>query len=193
MKTNSETFGLRLDNIPHINLRNEFAHYQALLQEKDFISKFRGAVEPIETPYMVWYGMPDDLLSIILQRVILGVESYLPGAVFMELGYRGKLDRETLEYLRNPFALRGWGVVENYYHKLPALIDERYSLQNCDPDLFSKTKAFYKEVRNPLFHGQQVSDNDIIGVKRVFMHLMSIYAWIDRWHDPDPNAHFNRK
>ncbi len=192
MQTDSETFGLKLSNIPLINLRTEFKIYLNLFQEKEFKDKFRGPVEPIQTPYMTWYGMPEDLLTIILQRVILGVESYLPGAVYIELGMLGKLNKGILPYLRNPYKFGCRSVVENYYHKLPQLIHERCSLQKYRLDLWDKTKAFYKEVRNPLFHGKQIHGENIAGVKRAFLHLMLIYEWIDTWHNPDPNKLFEK-
>ncbi|HAG50694.1 MAG: hypothetical protein A2X87_01095 [Deltaproteobacteria bacterium GWC2_42_51] len=183
MKQQSETFGLAFENIPIINLRNEFARYYAVLNDKNFLSQFEGPIKPIETPYMVWHGMPDDLITMIMQRVILGVEAYLPSAVFYELGMRGKLNKNNLPYLRNPFEFGGRSTVDNYYDKLPSLIDKSLSLKSFDNELWSQTKAFYKEVRNPIFHGKNISNRDIEGLKKVFIYLSQIYKWIDNWHD----------
>lgn len=183
MKQQSETFGIVFENIPIINLRNEFARYYAALDDKNFLSQFEGPIQPVETPYMIWYGMPDDLITMIMQRVILGVEAYLPGAVFHELGIQGKLNKNNLTYLRNPFELGGRSTVENYYDKLPSLIDKTLSLKSFDNKLWSQTKAFYKEVRNPIFHGNNISNRDIKGLKKVFIYLSHIYKWIDSWHD----------
>lgn len=182
MEKRSETFSLKLSNIPLINLRNEFTRYYKALTDEAFLSQFKGAIRPIDTPYMTWYGMPDDLITIILQRAILGIESYLPGAVFHELGIRGLL-KNNIHLLRNPFQLGGRGTVENFYHELPMLVDKAYSLKSYNPQLFNKTVLFYKEVRNPVFHGHNLSDRDIGGLKRIFDYLSEIYTWIDSWHD----------
>jgi hypothetical protein len=182
MQKRSETFGVTLSNIPHINLRNEFARYYNALKEDEFIAQFEGTIKPIKTPYMIWFGMPDDLITFILQRAILGVESYLSGAVYIELLGRGFL-KINLHLLRNPFGLGGKGTVENFYHRLPSLIDKTYSLKLYNNELFQKTVIFYKEVRNPIFHGNNLSNRDIKGLRRLFDYLFEIYAWIDNWHD----------
>jgi len=184
MREYSETFNIVLNNIPHVNLRNEFARYYNVLNEKSFIDQFGGEIKPIKTPYMIWYGMPNDLITLILQKVILGLESYLPGAVFFELGKVGRL-KENIEKVRNPFCLKGRGTVENYYHLLPCLVREEISLKNTDISLFNKTKIFYKEIRNPIFHGCQIEDQNVLGLKKIFEYLAQIYGWIDSWHKYD--------
>jgi hypothetical protein len=183
MKKRSETFGLTLSNIPHINLRNEFARYYNALKDDDFIAQFEGAGRLIRTPYMIWSGMPDDLITIILQRAILGVESYLRTSVFIEVYERGLFENQNINLIKNPFGLRGKGTVDNFYHRLPSLIDKKYSLKLYNNELFLKTVIFYKEVRNPIFHGHNLSQRDIRGLKSVFDYLAEIYAWIDSWHD----------
>jgi hypothetical protein len=181
MQERSETFGIVLNNIPLINLRNEFTRYYNALNEKDFTDQFKGEIKPVKTPYMMWFGMPDDLITLILQKVISGIESYLPGAVYSELGIRGRL-KENIESIRNPFLLKGRGTVENYFHLLPGLISEEISLKKSDIALYKKTKAFYQEIRNPIFHGCQLEGQNIMGAKRVFEYLAEVYCWIDSWH-----------
>jgi len=183
MQKRSEAFGLTLDNIPIINLRNEFARYYNALKDDRFLSQFGGGLDrPIKTPYMIWYGMDDDLITIILQRAILGIESYLSGAVYFELGMKSQL-KNNIHLLKNPFDLGGRGTVENFYHRLPALVDEKNSLKSFSQDLFQKTVLFYKEVRNPVFHGHNISGGNIRGLRRVFDFLAEVYAWIDSWHN----------
>lgn len=183
MENKSETFRLVFNNIPYINLRNEFARYYSSMNDTNFLSQFEGPIRPIETPYMIWYGMPDDLITLILQRVILGLEAYLPGAVFFELGTRGRLNKHNLVFIKNPFKLGGRSTVDNYYHKLPSLIDKNYSLKLSNNKLWTQTQAFYKEVRNPIFHGNNICNRDIKGLKGIFDYLMKTYQWIDSWHD----------
>ena len=182
MKKKCETFGLTLSYIPHVNLRNEFARYYSAIKEDSFIIQFEKS-GPIRTPYMIWLGMPDDLITVILQRVILGVESYLPGAVFMEMGVRGLYSEENVKFIKNPFNLKGRSTVDNYYHRLPSIISEQCSLKSYDNELFQKTVIFHKEVRNPIFHGHNISHRDIKGLRGTFNYLSKIYVWIDSWHD----------
>ncbi len=184
MQKRSETFGLVLESIPHINLRNEFARYYTAVNDPDFRKQFKGKIEPIETPYMVWYGMPDDLITLIFQRVVMGVESYLRGATYFQLGRIDKL-KENLSIIKNPFELKGNGTVDNFYHKLPSLVDESYSLKNSNPTLYQTTKDFYREVRNPVFHGNLITQRNISALRKVFEYLKEIYEWIDGWHDLD--------
>lgn len=182
MQIRSDTFNTTLDNIPVLNLRNEFARYYHSIKNKSLISQLNKFEKPIHTPYMIWKGMDDDLVSIICQRVILGIESYLSSAVYFELLLKGQL-KEKINIIRNPFELKGRGTVDNFYHKLPALIDERNSLKSCDKELYEKVKIFYKEIRNPLFHGYNISGNLVSGIQSIFDFLAKIYAWIDGWHD----------
>jgi len=183
MEKRSETFGLTLSNIPHINLRNEFARYYNALKEANFIAQFEEAASPIRTPYLIWFGMPDDLITLILQRAILGVESYLRTAVFIEVHERGLFNKENVLLIKNPFGLGGKGTVDNFFRRLPSLIDKKYSLKLFNNELFHRTVIFYKEVRNPIFHGHNLSHRDIRGLKRLFDYLSEIYVWIDSWHD----------
>lgn len=183
MQKRSETFGLTLVNIPIINLRNEFARYYHALKDDRFLSQFgSGYDKPIKTPYMTWYGIHDDLITIILQRAILGIESYLCNAVYFELGKRRQL-KNNVHLLKNPFDLGGRGTVENFYHRLPALVDKKNSLKSFNQDLFQKTVLFYREIRNPVFHGHIVYGGNIRELQGVFDFLAEVYAWIDSWHD----------
>lgn len=180
MRQESNEFELELDNIPLINLRNEFSLYHQAFEKEDFTGQFIGKMRPIKTPYMTWYGMPEDLLTLILQKVTVGVESYLAGATYIELGKRGRL-AENIMYIRDPFKLKGRGTVENYYHLLPALVDESISLKTKNTELYNKTRRFYKQIRNPLFHGSQVSKRNVEGMKNILRYLAEIYEWIDGW------------
>lgn len=183
MEILSNTFGLVLSNIPLMNLRTEFAYYyDSFVNDKFFLSQFTGRIKVIKTRYMIWVGMPDDLITIILQRVIGGLESYISGAVYIELGKRGKL-KENIRLLKNPFELGRKGTVENLYHELPALVDIHFSLKKTDGELWKKTKAFYKEIRNPIFHGHNITTKNINALKNVFNYLAELYKWIDSWHD----------
>ena len=67
--------GLPLNNIPIINLFREFQLWDKWIhsEQRQFASGHR---EPIRTPLLIWGGMPEDLLTLILQRTILGLDSF---------------------------------------------------------------------------------------------------------------------
>lgn len=178
-------FGLTVSNIPLINLRSEFNLYYHLLCDDDFCKQFSGRVKVIQTPLMAWYGMPDDLLTLMLQRATLGIEAYLPGAVFIETGSRGLLNKENVKFINNPYLLKGSGTVDNYYHRLPSMLDQSCSLKVSNEPLWELTKRFYAEVRNPLFHGWKVSKGGARNIRSAYQYLADLYDWIDSWHSPD--------
>ena len=96
--------GLPLSNIPIINLLREFQLWDKWIrsEQRQFASGHR---EPIRTPLLIWGGMPEDLLTLILQRTILGLESYVSAAVWMKLGELGRLTPELNRVARNPFEI----------------------------------------------------------------------------------------
>jgi hypothetical protein len=178
-------FGLRFVNVPLINLRWEFRDHYHLVHEPSFESYFSGPIRPIDSPYLRWLGMPDDFLTLILQRAILGIEAYLSGAVYVECGYRGILTNELGAKIHNPFRLGGRKTIDKLYDKLPGLVDPTASLMVSNEGLWKRNAEFYSNVRNPLFHGKQISNSHVPGVREAFDHLAQLYEWIDTWHSPE--------
>src|SRR5262245_14561992 len=90
---------LKLGNIPLINLRNEFVLWDRWIRSGQLTVQLaqKGPAQPIQSPFLIWGGMPEDLLTLILQRTILGAESYIPFAVWIELGNTGRLTRDLNE------------------------------------------------------------------------------------------------
>lgn len=180
---NSEQFGLEMSNIPLINLRNEFNVHFEMLATPAFRERFSGRVNAIQTPWLIWSGMPNAFLSLAIQRAINGAESYISGMTLAEAGRRSLLNQCILAALRNPARL-GHGIADSYYNKLPGLIEHNLALQTADPKLWQSTQLLYREVRNPLFHGYEVSGSDgAVAALKIFEHLAYIYDWIDTWAD----------
>ncbi len=121
----------------------------------------------------------------ILFRAIVGIESYLPAAVMFKLGNMGLLNQSNMNYVRNPYSLNAKKMVEKYYHLLPELIDRNCSLKRSNPGLYEKNKIFYKEVRNPIFHGYQLDSPNLEGSFKVYKHVADLYKWIDSWYEND--------
>jgi hypothetical protein len=177
--------GIKLANIPLDNLRMEFMTYRSLLAKPEFRACFDPvSPKPIRTPYMTWYGMPEPFLTHLLQNAIVGIEAYTSGAVFFELGDRGMLSRENLDSIKNPFRLGRKGTADNVYNRLPALVSEECSLKNSNASLWASTVEFYAGIRNPLFHGYQITETSVSAVALSYEMIAKLHMWVDSWHKP---------
>lgn len=191
-----------LSNIPLWNLLEEFFMFRATLQSQGFKSQLREpGNRPIRLPIYVWNGPPgtrtgnpllfdwhghsNDLLTLILQRSIMGLECFVVSAAWLDAPRYGILDPEKRKKLLNPYNLRGEGTAENYYHLLPSMLSESFSLKQSKPELRERTKDFYKVIRNPLFHGMQLATDNPDDVTPLLALIESIYDWINIWHDGD--------
>ena len=134
---------------------------------------------------MDWGGNKDTLLTILLQRAIAGIESYIPGAIMIEAGRRCCLEKGDSEFLKNPYKLGGRGTVENYYHRLPSQLCKEFSLKLFDNALWHRNLEFYREIRNPIFHGKEIESKRVDGIFHSYIHIQDLYNWIDSWHDPN--------
>lgn len=183
MSKDDDIFGLKLINIRIGRTRIEFNYYYKFVSDKYAEEVVKPSFrEPIRLPNMLWLGLPEDLFTLLIQRAILGIESYLRTSVMYQTAICGKLTPTLAEKLRNPFSFGGGGTVENFYHKLPAQIDSNLSLKIFNPDLYDRNILFYRNVRNPLFHGRQLSESNIPAIRATFNHLHKLYEWIDSWH-----------
>lgn len=131
--------------------------------------------------------MPNDLLTIMLQRTIMGLECYISAAVEYELSKCGHLTTVFEKAIKNPFSLDRKAVVA-IYEKLPALVNESLKLSVCDSLTYTEIATLYKELRNPIFHGGQVafSGDNFDGVVSAFEVFSRVYDWIDSWYTAFP-------
>jgi len=178
-----DLFGLKFSNIPTLNLRMEFNRTYAYLFSSAAEKALKPPIQPIETPMCVWLGTPNDLMTLLLQRAVLGVEAYLPAALKIAATQLGIASGELFAKLDNPFSFGSKSAVSNIYHRMPSAVHPELSLKYLDQKLFKDTIMFYKVVRNPLFHGQQLHDTGIEPIRRAVDHLARIYEWIDYWHN----------
>lgn len=182
--TETPPYGLRFTNIPLLNLREEFKATRDFIMSPDAEQCLKPGRRQIAMPLFIWGGMPEDLMTLCLQRSILGVESYLRGAAFHTAAMLNVQDKNLLVKIRNPSRFEAKSFATNLYHRMPAAIHEELSLKHFDQGLYERNSAFYATVRNPIFHGQLIQSPEIAGVRSAFMHVDDLYAWIDSWHDP---------
>jgi hypothetical protein len=178
-------FDLTFSNIPSINLRLEFDRAHEFVNSPVAERGLKPPIAPIEAAVMTWHGMPEDLFTLLLQRSILGLESYLSSALWHTSAVLGIATPGLTAKLRNPSAFGAKLFVANIYDRMPAAVHPELSLRYQDQGLYQKTVAFYREVRNPIFHGKQLSSPKIEAVRDAFAHLSDVFGWIDHWHPPD--------
>ena len=178
-------YDLKLTNIPILNLRMDFHNLFQTICSKKFYDQINDNSTPIELPFMIWGGMADPLITYLLQKIITGAESYICGAVFDECGINGLLNEETIKKIHNPFSLKGGSTTKNYYNCLPSLVDPKIRLENQNKDLWDEVDQFYQEIRNPIFHGNEIRSQNIEGLYKSFVLVADIYEWIDSWHSID--------
>lgn len=176
---------MNLRNIPLYNLLHEFFVWNKQIRDVAFQQQFAGGyAKPIRTPLLIWGGDPSDLLTLILQRAILGLESYMSASVWFELGKAGRLTPELSTQAKNPFSIptRGRGTAWCYYNALPSLLDPKLALQTVNPVLWSEVRSFYKDIRNKILHGSQIAANDATLLHPPFSMIANVYTWVDSWH-----------
>ena len=100
-------------------------------------------------------------MTLSLQRAILGIEAYLPGALIDTSSILGTLSKELYAKLRKPFSFGSKSAVANIYHHSPSAVHPELSLRHLDQKLYDRNVAFYGMVRNPIFHGEQMHDPEI--------------------------------
>ena len=179
MEPEPKLFGLAVENIPIVNIQEEFETHKALLADDEFRKKLLNMRDPVETPFLIWKGLPKNLLTYFLQRATLGVEACVSAAAKWEATARGLLTDELAQKMEDPFRLHGQGTADVFYNRLPGVLDQEYALERCDPRLWATTQQFYREIRNPLFHGYQLCRPEAEQVSEAVALLDSIQAWID--------------
>ena len=178
----AKMYDLKLTNIPLLNLRMDFHNLFQTICSKNFYDQINDNLTPIELPFMIWGGMPGPLITYLLQKILTGAESYICGAVFDECGINGLLNKETINKIHNPFLLRGRSTTENFYNKLPSLVDPKLKLFHQNKALWDQVDQFYREIRNPIFHGNEIRSQNMDGIYKSFVLVADIYEWIDSWH-----------
>ncbi len=181
---------LVLSNVPVVNLRTKFEEYLRIFRSPDFKQTiFNCGMSSAHLPNLSWHGLPNDLLTLMLQRTVVGLECYVSSGAEYELSKRGCLTQDLERQIRNPFLLDRSGVVA-FYEKLPQLVDVSLGLRAQSSKIFDDLASFYKSVRNPIFHGGLLafSGDNYDRVASAFELFARVYDWINSWYTAPPEG-----
>jgi len=176
-------FGFKIQNIPTMNLRHQYAADRAIVVDPDLPEKIHAwRFGLLERPVTITFPDPDDFFSNVIRTTIVGIESAIRGAAWEELAFTNRVTKDILKAMKEE---RSGAMVEVYYNRLPAYVSPAARLKEHDPNLCATVRAFYAEVRNPLLHGNQLTDVTQESLRAAFEMFDNIYAWINSWSDPN--------
>lgn len=175
---------IRISTLPLLNQRNEFRHYKRILEDQAFRDSLEDrSSDEFTCGKFAWRGKEEGL-SVLVQRLVMGIESWIPNAAMIELGAREQLTEEIAEKLSDPFKIPGArGTAECYFNAVPGLIDSSFSLKNFDPALWERMRTFYRDIRNPIFHGKFISEIAASDLDYIICQFGLVYEWCDSWCD----------
>jgi hypothetical protein len=120
----------------------------------------------------------------LLRSTIVGIECTLQTSAIEELLFSNRLTEPLRNLIRHPAKLSR-SMADAYYNKFPEQVDANARLKTHNIDLWQTVSQFYREVRNPISHGDQLCDVKAESLRAVFDMFDQIYAWIDTWSRPD--------
>lgn len=180
---------LILSRVPLLNVRSEFNRTRHILNSPELRAElidWRFGV-PIHADFVIWGGEPSTLLSWFVQRIIIGAEAYIPPAAFLAGIHYDRLSERLRKATGDPFSLRCGSAAQTYYNCLPGLVQCDFQMRLSRPSTWETLQRFYKETRNPLFHGSQLHteghkyEETLDSVLKVVDLFTDVYNWLDWW------------
>jgi hypothetical protein len=185
LRQKERIFGLTLQNIPTINLRQQYRHDRTIAFEDGLAESIHAwRFGQTLAPTTVSYPDPDGYFTMLLRSTIVGIECILKASAIEELAFSNRLTEPLMQSIRQPRKLSR-SMAEAFFNKIPELVDASACLKTRNSDLWDIVQRFYGEVRNPISHGDQLSDVKAESIRAVFEMFDQIYAWVDSWSCPD--------
>lgn len=186
-------FNLKVSAVPLLNGRMEFNRNRRILGAAEFRNQiFQWKFgDPIHADYIIWGGEPSGLLTWFLQRAIIGLEAYVPPAVFTAAIHYGRSSADVISAKKQRFSLRSGTGANTLYNRLPGLVDPDFRMIRARGSVWKNVNRFYEEVRNPLFHGSQLHTDGhkhgetLDAVLKAFDLFVDVYEWVDWWLPPN--------
>ena len=178
-------FGLTVQNIPTINLRQQYVHDRKLAFDDNLTELLHAwRFDQMGRPATRSFPDPDGYFTMLLRSTTVGLECLLKAAAIEELAFTNRLTKPLFHSIRHPSKLSN-SMADACYNKIPGLVDAGAALEQRHNDLWQLVRRFYREVRNPLSHGDQLYNVKAESLRAVFGMFDQIYSWIDSWYVPD--------
>lgn len=177
-------FGLTISNIPTMNLRSQYMHDRRLILDGDLNNDGLNAWRFEQCRITVAYADPESYFSTLLRTRIVGIECTIECSAWEELLFSNRLTEQLTHSLRNPTSIAR-PLPEAYYNRIPQLVNVNAQLKSYNGKLWNTVQQFYREIRNPLFHGHQLSEAKVKPLQDTFKMFDGIFKWIDSWTDPN--------
>jgi hypothetical protein len=175
-------FDFTVQNIPTMNLRFQYAHDREMVFGEGLAETLHGWKFG-QRDVTVTYADPDSYFTTLLRSTIVGIECTLQNFAVEELLFSNRLTEELRQAIRHPSTLAR-SMADAHYNKIPYYVNANAPLKSYDTNLWNKVQQFYREIRNPIFHGSQLTDVKPEPLRSAFRMFDEIFKWIDSWTDP---------
>jgi hypothetical protein len=154
-----------------------------------FIAFYNSAHEPVWLLALERYGTEpslrnfnkDNYLSLLVGTVILDFETYIKYAIWIT----GYLAGFTDYGKRTKKLPRGMSTVDYLFNRLPDELHPDLPIDKADPGIASFLRALYKNVRNPLFDGDQLTGPTAYDFLCLLEWYRRAYEWAAKWKTVD--------
>lgn len=171
---------LKSSNIPIINLLGRFITRYNDFHRQEIIDYFDSHKHKLlKDKKFYFFQFPNEFLSFILRDIILYFESYLKYNLWSTA--HAKKRKDVLALVKNP-SMADREVAKAAFHTIPSKVDSAFSLKVHKESLYEYMLRFYKDIRNPLFHGNQLNPGvDIHDFVKVLDVYKELYLWVAHW------------
>ncbi len=155
--------------------------------------------QPIDAGNFIWIGNPTEMVTILTQRAITGLECFFPFALttfatvkfkngiierlVYDLAYESKPEK-ILKIMDERFPKHNFTknnrkkIVHLLYRCLPLIVGVEKEIPK---ELFCELCVFYHEVRNKIAHGAVVTKAEPEPLLITYELIEKVYLWIETW------------
>lgn len=177
-------FGLKISNIPTMNLRGRYAYDRRMMFDGGLNDEGLQAWRFAQREVAVTYADPESYFTTLLRTTIVGIECTVESSALEELLFSNRLTEQLRHSVRNPMSLAR-SLPDAYYNRIPQLVKATAPLKSYNGKLWNTVQQFYREIRNPIFHGYQLSHVEAEPLRNTFEMFDDIFEWVDSWADPN--------
>jgi hypothetical protein len=175
-------FGLTISNIPTGNLRAQYAHDRRIIFDGGLSDEGLHAWRFAQGEITVTFADPESYFTSLLRTTIVGIECAIESSACEELLFSNRLTEQLRRAVRNPSSLAR-SLPDAYYNRIPQLVNVNAPLKSYSGKLWNTVQQFYRQIRNPIFHGYQLWDVKAESLRNMFGMFDDVFKWLDSWAD----------